>query len=289
MKEGRPGEVEKEREHLRHLAVAIRARLLFHQQCGIRSYPRIAPFSLKKMMTGGATPGRSGAQPRRPGGPGEVGKEALALESVHAAVRACCGCALAETSAGRLVGVGDASARLLVVGDFALQGAMRTAESGAAQADFSEAAGSLPAPCFGSEEDALFWKMMQAIQLRPRDVYVTNALKCPMAPGQELESVWLGACRRHLACEIDAVRPHLICAMGEHAAAVLLGRGEPVARLRGSVHQLQIGEGAMACPAVVVTYHPRFLLRVEEMKKAAWQDLQRMRDLLRRRGGVEAR
>ncbi len=284
MEEGRLGEVEKESQQIRHLAVAIRTRLLFHQQCGIRSYPRIAPFSLKKMVTGGATPEKSDAPPRRPG-PGAVEREALPLESVHAAVRVCRACALADTSAGRLVGVGDVAARLLVVGDFALQ----TAETRAAQANPPGAAGPLPAPCFGSEEDTLFWKMMQAIQLQPRDVYVTNAVKCLVAPGQEMEGAWLDACRRHLVCEIDAVRPHLICAMGEHAAAVLLGRGEPVARLRGSVHQLQIGEETMARPAVVVTYHPRFLLRVEEMKKAAWQDLQQIRDLLRRRGRPRAR
>lgn len=267
-----------EPEEMRRLALALRARLLFHLQCGIRSYPRIA-LSERRVAAVEAEAGGvdSSARARKP----EAARGArVSLEAVHAAVRACEGCSLAEYSFGRVVGVGKARARLLVVGDYALRQDGQTPPS---PADATETA-SLPGPCFGMEEDALFWKMMRAIQLRPGDVYVTNALKCFMAPGQGAEPAFLDACREHLLREIAAVQPQLICAMGEHAAQVLLGRKEAVARLRGSVHPLQIGGGTMARHAVMVTYHPRFLLRVEEMKKAAWQDLQHMREVLRRRG-----
>lgn len=262
-------------EEMRRLALALRARLLFHLQCGIRSYPHIA--APKRWVVEAEAGGGCRARLQKTEAPEDAG--ALPLETVHAAVRACEGCNLAGHSSGRVVGVGRVSARLLVVGDYALQtgepeqpAPVETAETASAGL------------CFGVAEDALFWKMMQAIQLRPGDVYVTNALKCFMAPEQRVEPAFLAACREHLLREIAAVQPQLICAMGEHATRVLLGREEAVARLRGSVHPLQIGRGTMARHVVMVTYHPRFLLRVEEMKKAAWQDLQHMREVLRRRG-----
>jgi DNA polymerase len=60
--------------------------------------------------------------------------------------------------------------------------------------------------------------------------------------------------------------------MGLVAARALVGGSLPLSQLRGRLHSLVIGEGRQI--PVIATYHPSFLLRNPEMKKAAWVDLQ---------------
>ncbi len=259
---------------LRRLAAALRARLCFHQQCGITSYPFIA---VPQVLSQAAQPQETSASSRKTGQSGRAAQaqEQIAaaenLTQVNQALRACSRCPLAAHSPARVLGRGPSQASFMVVGDYALQEGRQSA---------------LEPLCFGQEEDALFWKMMQAIQLGPKDVYVTNVLKCRPVPGKEPEAAWLRQCGLHLVDEIKSLRPHLICAMGEAAAAALLGGSDPVARLRGRVHSLQAGGEAMRRYTVMVTYHPRFLLQVSDMKRAAWEDLQQMQKLLRQGAGT---
>lgn len=272
-------------EELRRLAAALRARLSFHQQCGITSYPYIAGPQLvrqaiqaKEVPAPGSAAGRNRetkqAQTKASTQASTQTQAQIpatgSLVQVNKALQACNRCPLgAAHASGRVLGRGPAHAAFMVVGDYAaLQGPQSEPDQ----------------LSFGVEEDLLFWKMMQAIQLGPKDVYVTNALKCRSATGETPEAAWLRQCRLHLVDEIKSVRPRLICAMGEVAAAVLLGGSEPVARLRGRVHSLQAGGESMTNYSVMVTYHPRFLLQVIDMKAAAWQDLQRMQKLLRQGG-----
>lgn len=257
---------ERQPEELRRLAAALRARLSFHQQCGIKAYPFIAvPDVPQTRQAKGRASADRGQEPQ-----GDTKLPARStLAQVRSAVAACSRCDLAAHSPQRFAGTGPARAAFMVVGDYAL-----LRESQAASTPL----------CFGVEEDLLFWKMMQAIQLGPQDVYVTNALKCQPAPGAIPDAAWLRQCQLHLVDEINSVRPYLICAMGEVAAAALLGGKQPVARLRGRVHSLRTGGEAMSHYKVMVTYHPRFLLQVEDMKRAAWQDLQQMQEMLRQSG-----
>lgn len=265
-------------EELRRLAAALRARLCFHRQCGIASYPFIAA---PQFLSQSAQPQNASAASHATGRnveatqPQGQTQAADSLAQVNLALQTCNRCPLGRHASARLSGIGPAQADFMVVGDYALQGGPQLAEALVA---------AQTALCFGADEDVLLWKMMQAIQLGPQEVYVTNALKCQPTPGEEPDMAWLRQCGLYLVDEIQSVRPRLICAMGEVAATVLLGGSEPVARLRGRIHNLQAGGEGMAHYPVMVTYHPRFLLRVADMKRAAWEDLQHMQKLLRQRG-----
>ncbi len=125
---------------------------------------------------------------------------------------------------------------------------------------------------WGAEEDALFWRMMAAIGLNRESVYLTNALKCPQrqlppnSGGPEER-----ACLPWLEAELRAVRPVLICAIGEAAARMLLASGAtPLLRLRKKFHPCAQLDTAQ----VLATYPPRLLLQHPELKQAAWEDLQ---------------
>ncbi len=138
---------------------------------------------------------------------------------------------------------------------------------------------------WGQREDEMLWRMMAAIDLKQEDVYVTNVVKCgqqsELMPGSEAER----RCLSWLEQELRAVQPKVICAMGDIAANVLLGRAKPapVARLRAKFYR---------CPwpgitaPVAPTYHPGYLLLQSEliqmeMKKMIWLDLQAIQRKLR--------
>lgn len=73
-------------------------------------------------------------------------------------------------------------------------------------------------------------------------------------------------CLPYLWRQIALVQPDVILCVGRIAAQRLLGREEPLARMRGRVHEA-------AGRPVVVTYHPAYLLRSPGEKRKAWADL----------------
>ena len=261
-----------ERASVLSLAMALRTCLHFHQQMGIERYPltpelrqclhsksRESEPKQRDVAKPPVSPPVRPAQAR----PVPRGGGAAQLIKLRQDIADCRMCGLASARQGVVPGSGAAGSSLLVAGDYSCQ-----------DADFSAAT------LFGTAEDAMLWNMMRAIGLTPEDAYVTNAVKCcPLPtglPGDESAQ----RCRGHLVREIELVRPRVICAMGETAARLLVGGDESVFRLRGTFHQYRLaGETGGTLP-VMVTFHPRFLLKNVEFKKAAWQDLQMIQRLL---------
>jgi DNA polymerase len=131
---------------------------------------------------------------------------------------------------------------------------------------------------WGKEEDAMLWRMMQAIGLDQSSVYVTNAIKCPQPGPVQPGSLMEQPCFSHLEKEIQIIRPKLICAMGDTVTRALLKTKAPLARLRGIFRPYRSPQGDMA--KVMPTFHPRLLLQHPEMKQATWKDLQAVQRML---------
>lgn len=101
--------------------------------------------------------------------------------------------------------------------------------------------------------------------------YVSQVLKCRPAQGAVPGPQELGQCAGYLQREIALVQPRIILAMGRFAIQLLLGETPalatlPLGKLRGTVHRYQ------GVP-VVVTYHPKVLMRNSADKAKAWADL----------------
>ncbi|WP_342620371.1 uracil-DNA glycosylase [Rhodoferax sp. GW822-FHT02A01] len=101
--------------------------------------------------------------------------------------------------------------------------------------------------------------------------YVSHVLKCRPAHGAIPQAGDLAQCAAYLQREIALVQPKMILAMGRFANQVLLGETPaqatlPLGKLRGSVHRFQ------GIP-VIVTYHPKALMRNGADKAKAWADL----------------
>jgi len=237
---------QKKREMLRMLRETLR----FHKAIGIETYP--FNRDVQRFLEAEAGPARAAAKPS--GSRPADDAVAAGIDHLDREIGSCTRCHLSSDPLGRVPGKGKKGCRLMVVGDWSSQ-------SGDFSADI----------LFGREEDLMLWKMMAAIELQPYQVYVTNCLKCCPADPSVIEGKCEEACFSFLTREIAAINPQVICAMGETASRVLLGRREPLARLRGRFgrYRYQADREVMVMP----TFHPRFLLGHQELKKATWNDL----------------
>jgi DNA polymerase len=101
--------------------------------------------------------------------------------------------------------------------------------------------------------------------------YVTNVVKCRPPHGQIPQATDLTACATFLQREIALVQPKVILAMGRFAIQSLLAEqpelaSQPLGKIRGTTYRYR------GVP-VVVTYHPKVLLRASADKAKAWADL----------------
>jgi uracil-DNA glycosylase family 4 len=120
----------------------------------------------------------------------------------------------------------------------------------------------------------LLTKIIEAIDLKREDVYIANVLKCRPPNNRNPEPDEVVSCQPFLRRQIEAVNPKVIVALGSFAARTLLQTEEAISRLRGRVYQ---HGGAK----LVATYHPAYLLRSPDKKRETWEDMKKVRDLLK--------
>jgi DNA polymerase len=110
--------------------------------------------------------------------------------------------------------------------------------------------------------------MISALGMRREDVFVANAVKCRPPGNRDPSADELAECEPYLHQQLTLIRPRVIVALGRISAQALLKTGEPLGKLRGTVHRY----GPRNVP-LVVTYHPAYLLRSPDQKLKSWQDL----------------
>ena len=121
----------------------------------------------------------------------------------------------------------------------------------------------------------LLTKIIEAIDLRREDVYIANVIKCRPPQNRNPERDEVETCRPFLFAQIDAIQPRVIVALGSFAVRTLLDDDRlPISRARGQVYACR---GARLIP----TFHPAFLLRSPDRKRDVWEDMKRVRSLLR--------
>lgn len=129
---------------------------------------------------------------------------------------------------------------------------------------------------FADQAGALLDNMLKAVHVRrggagAAGAYVSNVVKCRPPPGSNPQVGDLQQCSAYLAREIALVQPRVIVSMGRFANQLLLSEqpevaGWPLGKLRGTVYRFRD-------TPVVVSYHPKVLLRASSDKAKAWADL----------------
>ena len=123
----------------------------------------------------------------------------------------------------------------------------------------------------------LLTRMVEAMGLRRKDIYIANILKCRPPSNRDPLPEEMEVCQPFLMAQIQAIQPRIIVALGRIAAQALLETDEPLSRLRGRFHDLR---GVPLMP----TYHPAYLLRNAAAKRPTWEDLKKIMSEMDRLG-----
>jgi DNA polymerase len=231
----------------------------------------------RERNTSAGAPARSGRKPSRPGakraphgspasdapvrgkatdarGPSPGGET---LEDIRADLGDCRRCRLADGRTRLVYGTGNPQARVMFVGEGPGRDEDRQGEP------------------FVGRAGRLLNRMLQSIGLARESVYIANVVKCRPPGNRNPEPDEVATCRPFLDRQIHAVRPEILVALGKVAVQALLNTDAPLNQLRG--RPISYGDIPL-----VVTYHPAFLLRFPEWKRAVWADMKRLRDFLHR-------
>lgn len=170
------------------------------------------------------------------------------LDDIRRELGECTRCGLYAGRHAIVFGSGNSAARLLIIGDWPDREDDATGEP------------------FSGEAGELLGKMLAAIGLRRQDVYTAYVVKC-FPPGDASGKEAVTSCQPFLLQQIEAIAPEIICTMGSLATRALLGAQKNLLQMRGKFHDFH---GIPVMP----TLPPSLLSNNQEMKKAAWHDLQ---------------
>lgn len=156
------------------------------------------------------------------------------LQSIRLAVTECRVCALCLTRTHAVPGEGPANAQVMFVGE--APGAVNDREGRP----------------FVGRGGAIFDSILAAVGIERRAVYISNIVKC-WPPGNRRPSrKEIQACHRHLADELETIRPAVVIALGRTAFTALTGQNIPFREIMG--RSVRVGTAV-----VVPMYHPNGL------------------------------
>jgi len=174
---------------------------------------------------------------------------AMGWDELRASVATCTACELCKARKQAVLGVGDTAPDWLFVGE----------GPGAEEDERGEP--------FVGQAGKLLDAMLSAIGLRrDRKVYIANTVKCRPPGNRTPTPAETAACWPYLQRQIALLKPKLIVALGKPAAQTLLQQEIKVGEARGRLFD---HNGI----ALIVTYHPAYLLRTLPDKAKAWEDL----------------
>lgn len=178
------------------------------------------------------------------------------LSNLRAEIGDCTRCPLHKGRTHLVFGVGNPKASLMFVG-----------EGPGADED-------LKGEPFVGRAGQLLTKMIEAMGLKRPEVYIANVVKCRPPGNRNPEPIEIATCLPYLKRQIEIIQPKVVVALGKFSAQTLLQTEIPITKLRGEFHDY--GPVKM-----MPTYHPAFLLRNPNMKRAVWEDLKKVMAVLK--------
>jgi len=179
-------------------------------------------------------------------------REAATLDQLAATLAAFDGCGLKTTAKNLCFYRGAPKARLMLIG-----------EAPGREED-------LEGKPFVGRAGQLLDKMLAAIALSEKDVYITNIVYWRPPGNRTPTPQEAQVCRPFLERQVELVAPDLVVLLGGAAAKHVLDVAEGIMRIRGKLREVTIGSRKVRAMA---TLHPAYLLRTPAAKRLAWRDM----------------
>ena len=128
---------------------------------------------------------------------------------------------------------------------------------------------------FVGEAGSLLNKMLSAINLNRKDLYITNVVNYRPPLNRKPDSNEIRRYSEFLLEHVDIIKPKIIILLGSTAMEAFFGSNLKISKERGIWKEMLIKDKTFL---TMVTFHPAYLLRQNDQKKYSWIDLKNIRN-----------
>jgi uracil-DNA glycosylase family 4 len=128
---------------------------------------------------------------------------------------------------------------------------------------------------FVGEAGSLLNKMLSAINLNRKDLYITNVVNYRPPLNRKPDSSEIKRYSEFLLEHVDIIKPKIIILLGSTAMEAFFGSNLKISKERGIWKEMLIKDKTFL---TMVTFHPAYLLRQNDQKKYSWIDLKNIRN-----------
>ena len=185
-----------------------------------------------------------------------ISDKSILLNNLKEEIGDCRRCKLADQRKNVVFGEGDPNAKLMFIG-----------EAPGREED-------IQGRPFVGEAGMLLTKLIEKMELKRKDVYIANMIKCRPPMNRDPETDELEICRTNIEKQIEIIRPAVIITLGRIALqSILQNPSLKITKARGIFLEYK------AIP-LMPTFHPAYLLRNPLQKRQTWKDVQLLLSLL---------
>lgn len=177
------------------------------------------------------------------------------LDALRDHIGDCQRCGLAGTRTCLVFGVGDPSARVMLIGEAPGKNEDLKGEP------FVGAAGKL------------LDELLAGIGMQRSDVYIANVLKCRPPSNRDPRPDEIETCSPFLASQVDLVAPEVVVTLGNFATRYILGTKEGITGLRGNLYNVG---GRKVFPI----FHPAAAMYAPDKRQYLVDDFARLKRVL---------
>ena len=179
----------------------------------------------------------------------------MSLSALHDSLRNCQECRLASGRTQVVFGTGNPNASIMFVGE---------------APGFHEDKQGIP---FVGAAGKLLTELLESAGLSRSQIYIANVIKCRPPNNRNPEPDEVDACQPFLLQQIQLIKPHLVCSLGNFATQTLLGRKVGITKVHG--RQVQLTDFLL-----FPLYHPAAALHQGNLLSALRDDFQKLKQLL---------
>lgn len=123
--------------------------------------------------------------------------------------------------------------------------------------------------------------LLESADLKREDVYITNILKCRPPKNRDPKKKEIEACTPYLDKQIKAIKPNIICTLGNFATKYILNKYNLGVKSIGKVHGKIFSINNLVLSAKILPiYHPAVVTYNPNMKETLKEDFRVLKSLL---------
>ena len=127
---------------------------------------------------------------------------------------------------------------------------------------------------FVGDAGILLNKMLAAINLDRKDIYITNVVNYRPPSNRKPEIKEIKRYSEYLYEHVEIINPKMIILLGSTAMEAFFGSNLKISKERGIWKEILIKNKTFL---TMITFHPAYLLRQADQKKYSWLDLKEIR------------